>query len=73
MIMSAMLDGQGRNMEVVGQKLKGELPHPPIQGLKQGSVGETMSDMQAMQQNERKQHEDNYKYEFGHNDHGMGQ
>jgi hypothetical protein len=31
------------------------------------------SDMQVMQDNERKQHEQTYIYENGHNDHGMGQ
>ena len=71
--MSAMLDGQGTSQQVVGEKTSGQLPHPPIQALSQGSVGPTMSDMQFMMNNERKQHEDTYRYEFGHNDHGMGQ
>ena len=54
-------------MEVVGEKLKGELPHPAIQALKQGSVGKTMSDLQFMQDNERKQHQEAFNYEFGNN------
>jgi hypothetical protein len=47
-------------------------PHPPIQALKQGSVGKTMSDLEFMQSNERKQHQQAYIYEYGHNDHGWG-
>lgn len=44
----------------------------PVVALKQGSNG-VMSDLQLMLHNERKQHEDKYRYEHGHNDHGMGQ
>ncbi len=39
-----------------------------IGALKQGSMGPVLSDLQVMQQNERKQHEQNYIYEHGHND-----
>ncbi len=31
-----------------------------------------MSDLQFMLHNERKQHEDQYRYANGHNDHGEG-
>jgi hypothetical protein len=65
---ASMFQGEGGYMSVVGEKPKGKLPHPPLQSLKQGSVGPTMSDMQLMQENERKQHEQNYIYEHGHND-----
>jgi hypothetical protein len=65
---SSMFQGEGGYTSVVGENPKGQLPHPPIQALKQGSIGPTMSDLQFMQSNERKQHEDTYKYEFGHND-----
>ena len=70
---ASLYQGTGMYTSVVGEKPKGHLPHPPIQALKQGSVGPTMSDMQFMQDNERKQHEQTYIYEYGHNDHGMGQ
>lgn len=67
----SMYQGEGMFMDVVGNNLKGRLPRPVA--LKQGSEGPTMSDLQFMQSNERKQHEQNYIYENGHNDHGMGQ
>lgn len=66
--MTAMYSSEGGNTSVVGEKLKGRLPHPPIQALKQGSFGPVKSDMQVMQDNERKQHEQTYIYENGHND-----
>lgn len=71
--MTAMFQGEGGYTSVVGENPRGQLPHPPIQAMKQGSEGPTKSDMQFMQDNERKQHEDTYIYENGHNDHGMGQ
>lgn len=70
---ASMFQGEGGYTDVVGSRMKGKLPHPPIQALKQGSVGNTMSDLQVMLANERKQHEDTYRYANGHNDHGMGQ
>lgn len=69
---ASMFQGEGGITDVVGERLKGQLGGP-IAALKQGSVGPTMSDLQFMQSNERKQHEDTYRYENGHNDHGMGQ
>lgn len=69
---ASMFQGEGDYMSVVGEKPKAHLPGM-TPALKQGSEGPTMSDLQFMQHNERKQHEDSYKYEFGHNDHGMGQ
>lgn len=59
--------GAGNYMSEVGEEMKTRLPGP-VNALKQGSVGPTMSDLQFMQANERKQHEDTYKYENGHND-----
>lgn len=59
-------------MEVVGPKKKAHLPGM-TPALKQGSEGHTTSDLEFMMENERKQHEDSYKYANGHNDHGMGQ
>lgn len=70
---ASMFQGEGGYTSVVGEKRKGQLPHPPIQALQSGSVGPTMSDLQFMMQNEQKQHEDAYRYANGHNDHGMGQ
>lgn len=70
---ASMFQGEGGYTSVVGENPMGKLPHPPIQALKQGSVGEAMSDLQFMLQNEKRQHEEAYKHEFGHNDHGMGQ
>lgn len=66
--MSASLyQGSGDYTPVVGENINTRLGGP-IAALKQGSVGPVMSDMQLMQQNERKQHEQNYIYENGHND-----
>lgn len=69
---ASMFQGEGGYTSVVGEKMKGHLPGP-FRALKQGSEGKTMSDMQFMMENERKQHEDGYRYANGHNDHGMGQ
>ena len=68
---ASMYQGEGGYMSAVGEEMKGRLPGP--NAMKQGSIGPTMSDMEFMQENERKQHEDTYRYENGHNDHGMGQ
>ena len=65
---ASMYQGEGGYTSVVGEKLKGRLPHPPTQALKQGSVGSTMSDLQFMMENERKQHQQTYDYAHGHND-----
>ncbi len=70
--MTAMFQGEGGYMSAVGKEMKTHLPGP-ISALKQGSFGPVKSDMQVMQDNERKQHEQTYIYENGHNDHGMGQ
>lgn len=69
---ASMFQGEGGYMSPVGEEMKTHLPGQ-TPALKQGSEGPTMSDMQFMAENERKQHEDVYKYEYGHNDHGMGQ
>jgi hypothetical protein len=68
-----LYQGAGDYTKVVGKNPMGQLPHPPIQGLKQGSFGPVMSDMQTMMSNEQKQHQEAYQYANGHNDHGMGQ
>jgi hypothetical protein len=71
---ASMFQGEGGYMSEVGEKMKTHLPGPVaklmnsrgrIGALKQGSVGPTMSDMQFMMENERKQHEDAYKYAHG--------
>jgi hypothetical protein len=51
-------------MSVVGEKLKTHLPGQ-TPALKQGSEGHTTSDLQFMMENERKQHEDSYRYAHG--------
>ncbi len=61
---ASMFQGEGGYMSAVGEKMKTRLPGP-IAALKQGSVGPTMSDMQFEMENERKQHEDAYKYAHG--------
>jgi hypothetical protein len=68
-----MFQGEGGYTAVAGKNPHGHLPHPPIQALKEGSVGGTKSDLQTMMENEQKQHEQAYIYAHGHNDHGMGQ
>ncbi len=70
---ASMFQGEGGYTSVVGEQTKGVLPHPPIQGLAQGSAGPVMSDLQTMLSNENKQHQEAYGYANGHNDHGMGQ
>jgi len=65
--MTSMYQGSGQHMSAVGKEMKTRLAGP-IRALKQGSDGPTMSELQFMQDNERKQHEQNYIYENGHND-----
>jgi hypothetical protein len=73
-VTASMFQGEGGYMSAVGEKMKTKLPGPNpklmnaqgrIAMLKQGSVGPTMSDMQFMMENERKQHEDSYRYSHG--------
>lgn len=64
---ASMYQGSGDYTDVVGENSKGALPRP-VAALKQGSVGLTMSDLQFMQHNEKKQHQQTYDYEHGHND-----
>ena len=64
---ASMFQGEGGYTSVVGQERRAHLPKP-VAALKQGSFGPTKSDMQFMQDNERKQHEQTYIYEHGHND-----
>lgn len=54
---ASMFQGEGGYTSVVGQNPHGHLPQPAVK-----------SDMQVMQDNERKQHEQTYIYEHGHND-----
>lgn len=70
--MTAMFQGEGTPMAAVGGMFQGQMPKP-VAAMSQGSEGPVMSDMQMMQNDERRQHEQNYIYENGHNDHGMGQ
>lgn len=69
-----MFQGAGNYMSEVGEKMKTHLPGPVSElannvgrfaALKQGSVGHTMSDLQFEMENERKQHEDSYRYSHG--------
>jgi hypothetical protein len=71
---ASMFQGEGGYVSTVGEKMKTRLPGPVpklmneagrISALKQGSIGPTMSDMQFMMENERKQHEDGYRYAHG--------
>lgn len=71
--MTAMFQGEGGYQSVVGPKTKAKLPGPAIQPLISGQVDKPKSDLQVMQDDERKRHEQTYIYENGHNDHGMGQ
>lgn len=61
---ASMFTGEGGYQSVVGEKMKTHLPKP-IAALKQGSNGPTMSDLQFEMENERKQHEDSYRYAHG--------
>ena len=65
--MTAMYQGEGAPMGAVGQAIRGQLPKP-VAAMSQGSEGPVMSDLQMMQNDERRQHEQNYIYEQGHND-----
>lgn len=70
---ASMFQGEGQYTPVVGQNPQGQLPHPPIQALAQGSQDSALSDLQQMLANEQEQHQQAYQYANGHNDHGMGQ
>jgi len=65
--MTAVYQTSAGPMSVVGQMSQGQLPRP-IAAMSQGSAGPVMSDLQMMQNDERRQHEQNYIYEKGHND-----
>jgi len=65
--MTAMFQGEGGYTPMVGQKMQTHLPGM-TPALEQGSEGKTMSDLQVMMENERKQHEQSYIYQNGHND-----
>ena len=77
MTASMYQDGRGY-MSSVGQEMKTHLPQETAArtrnatgrfgALKQGSIGPTLSELEIMQQSERKQHQQNYNYEHGHND-----
>lgn len=64
---ASMFQGEGGIQGVVGPKTKAKLPGPAIQPILSGQINKPMSDLQVMLQNERKQHEQNYIYEQGHN------
>lgn len=64
---ASLFQGEGGYMSVVGENPTAKLPKP-IAAMKQGSEGPVRSDLQQMQHDERKQHEDTYRYENGHND-----
>lgn len=63
---ASMFQGEGGYTSVVGENPHGRLPHPP-HAIERGSEGPTMSDLQFMMANEKKQHEDAYRYANGHN------
>lgn len=65
---ASMFQGEGGYQSVVGPKTKAKLPGPAIQPLISTQPNKPLSDLQAMQENERRQHEQNYIYENGHND-----
>lgn len=52
----------GMPMQVVGDKMQGALPHPPIQAMSQV---DTMSDLQRMLKAEQDQHQQVYNYANG--------
>jgi hypothetical protein len=70
---ASMFSGEGGFTKVVGLKEKGRLPGPAFEPYRQAMFNKPKSDLQNMQENERKQHEQTYIYENGHNDHGLGQ
>lgn len=70
---ASMFQGEGGFTKVVGVNEKGRLPGPAFEPYRQSHPDKPMSDLQHMQENERKQHEQTYIYEHGHNDHGLGQ
>lgn len=65
---ASMFQGEGGYTSVVGPQTKAKLPGAAIESILKGQVNKPMSDMQTMQANERKQHEQTYIYENGHND-----
>ena len=68
-IMSLQFCGEYMNANMFQGEVQPEkVVGGPVRALKQGSVGPVLSDLQRMQQDERKQHEQAYIYEHGHND-----
>lgn len=65
---ASLYQGEGGYQAVVGPRTNAKLPGPAIQPLLQGQVNKPKSDLQTMQDDERKQHEQTYIYEHGHND-----
>ena len=55
---ASMFQGEGQYTPVVGEKIHAQLPKP---------VMAAKSELQVMLDNERKQHEQNFIYENGHN------
>lgn len=62
--MTAIYQGEGAPMWAVGQAVSGQLP-APVEPMNQGGAAPVMSDLQMMQADERRQHEQNYIYEHG--------
>lgn len=67
--MTAMYQGEGGPMSVVGQAMQGQLPKP-VAAMSQGSQGPVMSDLQNMMANEQRQHEQMYQYANGNGSNG---
>ena len=63
--MTAMFTDSGGYTSTVGGK-------SPMRQPTNTPKSTPMSDLQFMLHNERKQHEDQYRYANGHNDHGEG-
>lgn len=65
---ASMFQGEAGYQSVVGPETKAKLPGPAIQPISSGQFNKPKSDLQTMQDNERRQHEQTYIYENGHND-----
>lgn len=61
---ASLYQGSGDYQQVVGRRPQRRLGGP-VRALRQGSEGPTMSDQQFMEQNERREKEDQYRYEHG--------
>lgn len=63
----ALIQDENMGQQVVGAKAKGRLPGPALQPIRDQQPDKPMSELQHMMEDERRQHEDSFRYQYGHN------